>query len=228
MTSFRSRRDVSTADASRRATRSPRRTKPIDEQALYEYALGVLGRGMRTEAELRRLLQRKLAPATLRAQTDVGGPDEDGEFSAVQQVLPPSEEPDSSQRAAQADAMILAVLSRLRSHQYLSDARYAATYASLRREGRRLGAHRVAHDLRRKGVPAEIITREVATAYEGTPEEAQARAFLARKRVTIPKPCSDRDKARILRMLARAGFGSTVAWKILRDGNAAPDEHVED
>ena len=236
MTSFREPDPSSPSSSDRRFARSPRgrgaarrsAPKPIDEQALYEYALGVLGRGMRTEAELRRLLKRRLAPAILRGPAATASVELDSDRDLACTVEPGTDAPDGSQRAAVAEAMIEAVMARLRSHQYLSDARYAAAYASLRREGRRLGARRVAQDLRNKGVPAEIIRREVETAYEGTTEEAQARAFLARKRVAPPAPGSDRDKARILRMLARAGFSSTVAWNILRSWNAAPDEPIDD
>ena len=224
MSPFRDRNDLDPASSRRTGARRARSAKPINEQALYEYALGVLGRGMRTEAELRRLLQRRLSTATLVAPTQP---------AHVDDILPFGQEPDAaaeedegaqSRRAALSTAMMEAVLTRLRSHQYLSDTRYAAAFASLRRDGRRLGARRVAQDLRAKGVPVEIIAREVETAYEGTTEEAQARAFLAKKRVKPPEPGDDRDKARILRLLARAGFSPAVAWNILRHWNVAPDE----
>ncbi|MBL9009002.1 MAG: RecX family transcriptional regulator [Myxococcales bacterium] len=228
MTSSRDGSDSSSVSSNRRRPARPRSQKPIDEQALYEYALGVLGRGMRTEAELRRLLKRRLAPATLQGRRAASADAVDLDTLSIARDEQGDHACDGSERAARADALIESVMARLRSHQYLSDTRYAAAYASLRREGRRLGARRVAHDLRSKGVPAEIITREVAMAYEGTTEEAQARAFLAKKRVAKPDPGSDRDKARILRMLARAGFSSTVAWKILRSWSAAPDEHMND
>ncbi len=228
MTSSRDRSDSSSVASIGRRPARPRSTKPIDEQALYEYALGVLGRGMRTEAELRRLLKRRLAPATLRGRRTAQVDATDLDTLLITRDEQGDQACEGSERAVQADSLIESVMARLRSHQYLSDTRYAAAYASLRREGRRLGARRVAHDLRSKGVPAEIITREVATAYEGTTEEAQARAFLAKKRVAKPEPGSDRDKARILRMLARAGFSSTVAWNILRSWHAAPDEQVND
>jgi regulatory protein len=230
MTLSRDRSESSPRSFARRKKAGARAAKPIDEAALYEYALGVLGRGMRTEAELRRLLKRRLAPATIagrRADAEAVDDAEDTAAPAAWAVTGAAageEASDGSERAARAAELIEAVMVRLRSHQYLSDTRYAATYASLRKEGRRLGARRVAQDLRQKGVPTEIIAREVATAYEGTTEEAQARAFLAKKRVAlpgaIPGPISDRDKARILRMLARAGFSSTVAWAILRSTGA--------
>lgn len=165
--------------ASRRS--SPRRArKPLaTEQELYDYAVGVLSRGMRTEAELRRSLRQRVADA------------------------------------ATAEPMIAAVLERLRSHQYLSDDRYAASFASLRRDGRKLGPRRIAHDLRSRGVSAEIITREVESAFAETDELTQARAFLAKKRVAAPEAGDERAKARILRMLVRAGFSPGTGFRIL-------------
>ena len=38
------------------AWKAPRVREPLEEAALYEYALGALGRRMRTIAELRRLM----------------------------------------------------------------------------------------------------------------------------------------------------------------------------
>lgn len=158
--------------------------KPIEnEAALYEYAVGALGRRMRTDAEMRRLLR-------ARAPAGEGG-----------------------------EAMIEAVLARLRERRYLDDARYAAMYSSIRQQGRKLGPRRVAMDLQQRGVPAEIVRSEVQAAYAGVDEAAQARAFLQRKRVA--PPADDRAAARIFRMLVRAGFSMSVITKLVksRDGS---------
>jgi regulatory protein len=40
--------------------RSRRRLEPLDEAALYQYAIGALGRQMRTVAELKRLMSRRV------------------------------------------------------------------------------------------------------------------------------------------------------------------------
>src|SRR5580704_14746577 len=40
--------------------RSRRRPEPLDEAALYQYAVGALGRQMRTVAELKRLMSRRV------------------------------------------------------------------------------------------------------------------------------------------------------------------------
>lgn len=168
-----------------RPTSRARRKLLDTEQALYDYAVGVLSRSMRTEAELRRLMRQRIADA------------------------------------ATGEPMIVAVLERLRSHQYLSDVRYAASFASLRRDGRKLGPRRIAQDLRNKGVAADIITREVEGAFAETDELTQARAFLAKKRIAAPAAGDDRAKARILRMLVRAGFSPSIGFRVL--GNWQPE-----
>lgn len=118
-------------------------------------------------------------------------------------------------------AMIEAVLSRLQAQQYLSDTRYAASYSALRKENQRLGKRRVAQDLMQKGVPAEVISRELELTYSDTDEETQARAFLARKRTR--KPTDQRETARVFRMLARAGFSGSTAMKVLKQWDLDPE-----
>jgi regulatory protein len=44
------------------AWKTPRVREPLDEPALYDYALGALGRRMRTVAELRRLMRPRVEP----------------------------------------------------------------------------------------------------------------------------------------------------------------------
>jgi regulatory protein len=42
--------------------KSPKKKAPLDETALYDYAIKALGRHMRTESELRRLMAARVAP----------------------------------------------------------------------------------------------------------------------------------------------------------------------
>ena len=117
---------------------------------------------------------------------------------------------------AAAEPLFAAVIARLRSHQYLSDVRYAASFASLRRDGRKLGPRQIAQDLRQKGVAADIIAQEVSSAFAETDELSQARAFLAKKRVTLP-----RGDERGRRGPAHAGalaFSPSIGYRIPSSG----------
>jgi len=150
----------------------------LDEPALYEYAVRVLGQQMRTVAEVKRLLRRRVEPG------------ESGEVA------------------------MNAVIARLKEHRYLDDAAYAKDYTRLRQENASLGKRRVQQDLMRKGVQAALIAKTLETSYENVDEEELARRHLERKRVA--KPQNDKEAARVMRMLARAGFSTSIIYRILR------------
>jgi len=163
-----------------------RARKSYDEPALYDYAIGALGRHMRSVAELKRLLRQRVLGQ------------ENGE------------------------ALIEAVVERLKDQKYLSDARFAEAYTSYRKENEKFGRRRVVTDLKAKGVHGEVIEKAVESAYAGVSEEKLARQHLARKR--LAKPRTQKDAARIFRALTRAGFSSGVIFKILKKWDV--DEEV--
>jgi len=148
------------------------------EQDLYDYALGALGRKMRTVAELKRLLRQHVPKEEL------------GEI------------------------LIALVVERLKQYKFLNDSQYAATYTRLRQENNKHGQRRVRQDLMVRGVHADVIEETLSAAYREIPEEELARQFLQRKRVA--KPASEKEAARIMRMLARAGFSSGTIYKALK------------
>jgi regulatory protein len=154
------------------------RTKICDEATLYEYAVGALGRKMRSVAELKRLMRQR---------------------------LPAGEE---------GEALVEAVITRLKDQKYLNDSAYAAAYSSYRKENEKFGRLRVVSDLKVRGVHADVIAKAVGSAYAGTNEEKLAREHLRRKR--IKKPANNKDAARIFRALMRAGFTSRTIIRILK------------
>jgi regulatory protein len=163
---------------------SKARTFP-NEAGLYEYAVKALGRAMRSEADMRRLMKSRVEPG------DRG------------------------------DAVIVAVIARLREYGYLDDAAFAETYARLRQENEKLGVRRVRQDLQQKGVGSELIAETLEARYGQTDEEALAREHLERKR--IRKPENEKETARVMRRLVSAGFSTGVIYKILRQWDV-PDE----
>lgn len=160
---------------------------PLNEAGLYDYAVKALGRRMRSEAELRRLMQARVEPG------------ERGE------------------------AILAAVIARLREYGYLDDASFAETYARLRQENEKLGARRVRQALGQKGVAPEIVREVIDARYGETNEEALARQHLERKR--IGKPQNEKETARVMRRLVAAGFSTGVIYKILRQWDI-PDESL--
>jgi regulatory protein len=157
----------------------------LNEAGLYDYAVKALGRSMRTEAELRRLMRMRVEPG------DRG------------------------------EAVITAVIARLKEYGYLNDAVFAETFTRLRQENEKLGSRGVLRKLAQKGVPAPIANEAVDARYSDTDEEALARKHLEQKR--IKKPENEKETARVMRRLVAAGFSTGVIYKILRQWDV-PDE----
>ena len=154
------------------------RRKTYDQETLYEYAVGALARKMRSVAELKRLLRRR---------------------------LPEGDE---------SEAMVEAVIARLKARKYLNDSAYAAAYSSYRKENEKFGRLRVITDLKARGVHGDVISKAVSDAYAGADEEKLAREYLRRKRVK--KPATAKDAARLFRALMRAGYTSRTIIRILK------------
>jgi regulatory protein len=165
--------------------RPKKKPEPLNEAGLFEYAVRSLGRAMRTESDLRRLMTARVEPG------------ERGE------------------------AIIAAVILRLKEYGYLNDAAFAETYARLRQENEKLGERRVRQSLQQKGVSSDLIDSTLDARYGQTNEETLAREHLERKR--IRKPENEKETARVMRRLVTAGFSTGVIYKILRQWDV-PDE----
>jgi regulatory protein len=115
------------------------------------------------------------------------------------------------------EAVIEAVIRKLKDQKYLNDADFAALYTSYRKSNEKFGKLRVITDLKQKGVHGEVIEKAISVAYEDVNEEQLARDHLARKR--LKKPATQKESARVYRALARAGFSSRVIFKVLKTWN---------
>lgn len=155
-----------------------RTRKFYDEELLYEYAIGALGRRMRTVAELKRLMRDKV------------------------------------REQDHAELLVDVVIARLKEQKYLNDTSYAENYSRFRKENEKFGRRRVEQDLKAKGVHGDIIEKTVGAAYDDVNEEQLARQFLSRKR--MKKPADQKQSARIFRTMVRAGFGTRVIFRILK------------
>jgi len=176
--------------------RKPAKPRPfLNEAGLYAYAINSLSRAMRSEADLRRLMQRGVEPGE-------GG-----------------------------EAIIAAVIAKLKENRYLDDQSFAETYARLRQQNEKLGERRVKQDLKQKGIHESLIAETLEARYGQTNEEALAREHLERKR--LHKPENEKETARIMRRLVAAGFSTGVIYKILRQWDVSDEalavlENLED
>ena len=157
----------------------PKKREPVGEAGLFEYAVGVLARRMRTVRDLRRLMRNR------------------------------AEEGEAGERAMDA------VCARLKDLGYLSDTRFAADYTRLRKENEKFGKRRVQQDLMQKGVQKDLIATTLATAYDEVDEVGLAREYVAKKR--MKRPVDQKETARVMGRLMRAGFSSSVIYKVLRE-----------
>jgi len=112
------------------------------------------------------------------------------------------------------DALIEAVVGRLKQQRYLNDTNYATMYSVARRDTEKFGRMRVAHELKARGVHSEIVEKTVGESYAAVDEQKLAREFANRKRLKAPK--DQKEAARIFRTMARAGFSSRTIVQLLR------------
>ncbi len=160
----------------------PKKREPVGEAGLFEYAVGVLARKMRTVRDLRRLMKNR------------------------------AEEGEAGERAM--DAVVV----RLKELKYLSDTRFAADYTRMRKENEKFGKRRVQQDLMQKGVHKDLVATTLAAAYDEVDEVTLAREYVAKKRMKKPSGVNaQKETARVMGRLMRAGFSSTAIFKVLRE-----------
>jgi len=114
------------------------------------------------------------------------------------------------------------VVHRLLELRYLSDEQFAADFTRTRVEGQKFGQRRVQQDLQAKGVGKELVAETIRTAYEDVDEAELARQFCERKRMRAPM--NEKEVARAMGRLLRAGFSSAAVWKVLRGWKVEVDE----
>src|SRR6185312_12352841 len=181
--------------------------KPPDRAALHEAALAHLGRFAATEAQLLRVLQRRVQRWERRAREA-------------------NLEPDAVATAAAAGLVSARdVVRRLVAAGAVDDMAFAAARAQrLHREGRSRRA--IAAHLAARGVQAE--TAKAALPADSTSELDAALAFARRRRIG-PFRIGEADAAQRLRelsALARAGFPRAVALHALGMNDADAEEAV--
>ena len=137
-------------------------------------------------------------------------------------MKPRAEEGETGARA------IDAAIARLKELNYLSDERFAEDYTRVRKEHEKFGKRRVQRDLIEKGVTRELVASTLETAYEDVDEVALARQYIARKRMKQPSgENAQKQTARAMNRLLRAGFSSRAVYKILREWNL-PEHALEE
>ena len=120
------------------------------------------------------------------------------------------------ERRADEKPIVQRVLARLRERQYLDDARYAKQFVRQRSENRRQGRHRIARELRARGVPDRHIEAALEEVLRDVDAGAQVRKRIERKLRSLRGPLDARKTASLYGALLRAGFDSEIIRRELR------------
>lgn len=102
------------------------------------------------------------------------------------------------------------VLNELAQSGLQSDARFAESY--VRSQAARLGAARLRHTLRMKGVPADLIETQV----DDLPDELVRAREVWQRKFTAP-PADAREWAKQARFLQGRGFSAELIHRLLKE-----------
>lgn len=111
-----------------------------------------------------------------------------------------------------------AVLSRFDEVGLIDDAAFAGQWVRSRHRHRGLARRAIASELRRKGIDEEVAGEALAEV-DVAAEEARAHELVVRKLRTMPVATAQEQTVaarRLVGMLARKGYGSGVAYGIVR------------
>ena len=125
------------------------------------------------------------------------------------------------------------VLEQLAARGWLDDHRFAMEYVRYRAGSRRYGRHRIARELRAKGVANQIIEEALAEAGLGEADERElVRQRIARRLERHRPPYSDKLLRSLYASLLRAGFSSAIIrnelFALTRVGRARRRVSVEE
>jgi regulatory protein len=109
-----------------------------------------------------------------------------------------------------------AVLNRFTEVGLIDDAAFAQAWVSSRQAGRGLATRALAEELRRRGIDRETVSQALATV-DPAAEEAAARMLVQRKLRSMRGLDPAVARRRLLAMLARKGYPSDVAFRLIWD-----------
>lgn len=174
-------------------------------------------------------------PSARPADPVAGGPDADPEAVARTILLDQltgrarsrSELADKLASKGVPDDVATRLLDRFEEVGLVDDEAFARAWVSGRQSAKGLAKRAIAQELRRKGVDDEVA-REVLDEVDPADEEAAARVLVRKKLRVLSRVDDTTATRRLVAMLARKGYGSGMAYAIVRDeladsGREAPD-----
>jgi len=111
---------------------------------------------------------------------------------------------------------VTAAVDRLMREGYLQDRRYAERFIQSVCESGRFMGYRLQQELRRRGVPAELISELTQELPDFGEQLDRARDLVAKRYSGFdPKLADDRERRRIAGFLQRRGYGGEVVRRVL-------------
>jgi regulatory protein len=115
------------------------------------------------------------------------------------------------------EAAVEEAVVRLESRGWLSDRRFAERFAEMAVNGGRFFGPRLRLEMRRHGVPAELVEETLGRLRRERDEQDDLRGVLERRYPGFSfSAANDREKRRVIAFLQRRGFGLGAIMKILR------------
>lgn len=108
------------------------------------------------------------------------------------------------------------LLDRFEEVGLVDDEAFARSWVQSRQPGKGLARRALAQELRRKGIDDEVA-REVLDEVDPADEEAAARALVRKKLRSLSRVDDTTATRRLVGLLARKGYGSGLAFAVVKD-----------
>ena len=123
------------------------------------------------------------------------------------------------------------LLDRFEEVGLVDDEAFARSWVASRQPGKGLARRALAQELRRKGIDDEVA-REALDEIEPEDEEHAARLLVRKKLRSLSRVDDTTATRRLVAMLARKGYGSGLAFSVVRDelaarGREGPDDTLD-
>lgn len=125
------------------------------------------------------------------------------------------------------DEVATAVLDRMTEVGLVDDAAYAEMLVRSRQETKGLATRALGHELRRKGVPDELVEAALEDVDAGA-ERDRARALVERRLRSLHGLERGVQTRRLAGFLARKGYDAGLAYQVIREALDASPEHRRD
>ena len=117
------------------------------------------------------------------------------------------------------------LLDRFEEVGLINDAAFAREWVASRQPGKGLAGRALAQELRRKGIDDEVA-REALDTIDPADEEQAARLLVRKKLRSLTRVDDTTATRRLVGMLARKGYGSSMAYGVVKDELAQADREA--